>query len=174
VQLVAELDHLARDERRARDRLDDRQLAALDPPGNLHLALARQERHRPHLAQVHPDRIVGLVERARRQIELELLGALAGPVEHLLVAQVLLIGVDDLDPRAAEGVEEVVELVRRGDLRGQQLVHLVVEQVPLLLAERDELPHLVVPLLDREVRVVQAAGRTPARSGRFVSLGVAA
>ena len=38
-----------------------------------------------------------------------LLGALARPIERLLVAKVLLVGVDDLDARAAEGVEQVVE-----------------------------------------------------------------
>ena len=64
-------------ERRARDRLDDRELAALDAPRDLDLAFAREQRHRAHLAQVHADRVVGLVERARREVELELLGAFA-------------------------------------------------------------------------------------------------
>src|SRR5947209_17086234 len=43
-----------------------------------------------------------LVERARREIELELLGAFGRAVDRLLIAQVLLIGVDDFDPRAAD------------------------------------------------------------------------
>src|SRR5581483_3073361 len=42
VQRVAELDHLLGDERRARDRLDHRELAALDAPRDLDLALARE------------------------------------------------------------------------------------------------------------------------------------
>ena len=105
------------DERRARDRLDDGELAALDAPRDLDFAFAREQRHRAHLAQVHADRIVGLVERARRQIELELLGAFGRAVDRLVVPQVLLVGVDDLDAGAAEGVEEIVELVGRGDLR---------------------------------------------------------
>ena len=65
-----------------------------------------------HLAQVHADRVVGLVERARRQVELELLGPFRRPVDRLdVVAQVFLIGVDDLDAGAAERVEQIVELV---------------------------------------------------------------
>ena len=70
---------------------------------------------------------------------------------RLFVPQVLLIGVDDLDAGAAEGVEEVVELVRGGDLRRQQLVHLVVQEVALLLADGDELPYFVVFFFDRQM-----------------------
>ena len=147
-------------ERRARDRFDDRQLAALDAARDLDFALAREQRHRAHLAQVHADRVVGLVERARRQVELELLGPFRRAVDRLdVVAQVFLIGVDDLDARAAERVEQIVELVGRRDVGRQQLVDLVVEEVALLLADVDELPDLVVLLLDREVR----------RAGRYVS-----
>src|SRR5712691_10805082 len=91
--------------------------------------LAREQRDGAHLAQVHAHRIVGLVERARREIELELFRAFGGAVDRFVVAQVLLIGVDDLDARAAEGVEEIVELVRGGNLGRQQFVDLVVQQV---------------------------------------------
>ena len=98
--------------------------------------------------------VVGLVERARRQIQLELLGALARPVEQLVVA-VGLLGVDDFDAGAAERAEQVVQLVRRRDVGGQQLVDLVVEQVALFLADGDELPHLIVFFFDRQRRVLQ-------------------
>ena len=105
-------------ERRARDRFDDRQLAALDAARDLDFALAREQRHRAHLAQVHADRVVGLVERARREVELELLGPFRRAVDRLdVVAQVFLVGVDDLDARAAERVEQIVELVGRRDVR---------------------------------------------------------
>jgi hypothetical protein len=53
------------------------ELAALDALGDLDLALAGEQRHRAHLAQVHADRVVGLVERARREVELDLLAGLA-------------------------------------------------------------------------------------------------
>ena len=92
-----------------------------------------------HLAQIHADRVVGLVERAGREIEL---GAVLGAVAiEVLVAAVRLVGVDDLDARAAERVEQVVEVLRRGDLRREHLVDLVVEQVALLLADLNQLAY---------------------------------
>ncbi len=69
LELLAHLDDFLRDLRRARDRLDDRQLALLDALRDRDFALAREQRHRAHLAQVHADRVVRLVERARREVE---------------------------------------------------------------------------------------------------------
>ena len=141
--------HLLGDHRRARDRLDDRELAPLDALGDRHLALAGEQRHRAHLAQVHADRVVGLVERARRQVELELLAPSAVRSKRLLVPE-LLVRVEHLDAGAAERVEQVVQLLRRGDFGRQQLVDLVVEEVALLLADVDELPYLVVLVFNRQ------------------------
>ena len=87
------------------------------------------------------------------EIELELLGAFAGPVEQLVFA-VFLLGIDDLDARAAERAEQIIELVRRRDVGGQQLVDLVVEQVALFLADGDELLYLIVFFFDRQRRVL--------------------
>ena len=151
VQLVAELDDFLGDQRRAGDGLDHGQLAALDPPRDFHFALAREQRDGAHFAQVHADRIVGLVERARREIELQLLGAFARAIDDLVVPEVFLVRVDDLDAGAAERVEEVVELVGGGDLRRKQLVDLVVEQVAFLFADIDQLSNFVVLLLNRQV-----------------------
>ena len=164
VELIAELDDALGDERRPRNGLDDRELAALDAPRDFDFAFAREQGHGAHLAQVHAHRIVGLVQRARREVELHLLGAFGGPVDGLdVVAQVFLVGVDDFDAGAAERVEQVVELVGRGDFRREHLVHFVVEKVALLLADADELPDLVVSFLDREVLFVRV------RLARYVS-----
>ncbi len=150
MQLIAKQDHFFRDQGRTRNRLDDRQLAALDAPRDLDFALARQEWNRAHLSEVHPHRIVRLVEGTGRQIELDFLGALTRAVDRLVIAQILLVGVDDFDARAAECIEEVVEFLGRGDLGRQQLVHLVVEQVALLLADGDQLTDFVVFFFDRQ------------------------
>ena len=75
---------------------------------------------------------------------------------------VLLVRVDDLDAGAAERVEQVVELVGRGDLRRQQLVDLVVEQVALFLADGDELPYFVVFFFDRQRHVLLSSASCPA------------
>ena len=151
VQRVAQLDHLARDKRRARNRLDHRQLAALDASRDLDFAFAREQRHGAHLAQVHPDGIVGLVERSWREIELELFGAFSRAVDRLVVPHVLLVRIDHLDAGAAKRVEQVVELVGGGNLRRQELVHLVVQQVALFLADVDELPYFVVLFFNRHL-----------------------
>ena len=45
----------------ARNRFEDEQLPALDAFGDGHFALARQERHGAHFAQVHANRVVGLL-----------------------------------------------------------------------------------------------------------------
>ena len=87
-------------------------------------------------------------EGAGSEIEL---GFVAGAVAiEILVATVGLVGVDDFDAGAAERVEELVEILRRSDLRGEHLVHFVVEQVPLLLADIDELPYFVVFFFNRQ------------------------
>ena len=153
LELIAHRHDRAGDRRRAGDRLDDRELAALDALGDLDFALAGEEGHRAHLAQVHADRVVGLVERAGRQVELELLGPFAGAVEQLVFA-ILLFGIDDFDAGAAERAEQIVELVRRRDVGGQQLIDLVVEQVSLFLADGDELLHFIVFFFDRQRRVL--------------------
>ena len=58
--------------------------AALDALGDLHLALARQQRNGAHLAQVHADGIVGFVAKILYQIEVgEVFAFFAFPAEFL-------------------------------------------------------------------------------------------
>ncbi len=59
-ELVAEVDDLAHGDRAVQDRPEHHVLAVLDALGDLDLALAREERNAPHLAQVHPDWVVRL------------------------------------------------------------------------------------------------------------------
>ena len=123
-------------------------------PRSIRLAISTSpsrvsERDRAHLAQVHANGVVGLVERARREVELEFFCPLARPVEQLVFA-VGLLGIDDLDARAAERAEQIVQFVRRRDVSGQELVDFVVEQIALFFADGDELPHLVVFFFNRQ------------------------
>ena len=71
LQVFAESDDLAHHDRRPRDRLHHAHLAALDALGDLDLALAGQQGHRAHLAEVHADRVVGFFVGARGQVELD-------------------------------------------------------------------------------------------------------
>ncbi len=63
-----------------------------------------------------------------------------------------LIGVDHFDLHFAEDRHNVVDLVRRDDLRGQHVVHIVVGEIALLLAQIDELFHLLHVFLLHRLR----------------------
>ena len=150
LQLVAESDDGACDRRGPRQRLQHREPAAFDAPGNFHLPVPREQRHRAHLAQVHPDRVARLVDRAGREIELGLVAALRPSLQAFLFL-VLVLGLDDLYAGVAERVEQLVELLGRSDLGRKQVVDLVEEEITAFLADDDQLLDLVVALLDRQL-----------------------
>ena len=148
---IAHADDRLGDGRHARDRLDDRQLALLDALGDGDFALAREQRHGAHLAQVHADGIVRLVERARREVELRTFAFFA---LHPVALAVRLLGIDEVDAGGAEGGEQLFEVLRgRREIGRQQIADLVVEQVALLLADDDELTYFVELVFDRQGRV---------------------
>ncbi len=63
---VAVLEHLGQHELASRQRIENTLLTAFDAPGDADLALASQQGDGAHLAQIHADRIVRLLERIRR------------------------------------------------------------------------------------------------------------
>ena len=77
-EVFAEADDLADDDGRARDGLHDADLAALDALGDFDFALAGEQRNGAHLAEVHADGVVGLLEGAGREVELDVVGLFAG------------------------------------------------------------------------------------------------
>ena len=151
-QLIAHADHRLGDRGHARDRLDHRELAALDAAGDLDFAFAREQRHGAHLAQVHADGIVGLVERAGRQVEL---GAFAFraflALDAFAFELVALFRVNEVDAGAGKHREELFEILGvGGEVRGQQIVHFVVEEISLLLADDDQLPDFIKLIFKRD------------------------
>src|ERR1700688_1453425 len=68
-EVVSDRQQFLQNDRGARDRFEDEQLPALDALGDGHFALARQERHGAHFAQVHANRVVRLFEHSRREVE---------------------------------------------------------------------------------------------------------
>ena len=70
-QIFADAQQFFQNDRRARDRLEDEQLPALDALGNGNFALAREQRNGAHLAEIHADGIVRLLERARGEVQLD-------------------------------------------------------------------------------------------------------
>ncbi len=76
---------------------------------NLHFAFAREQRHRAHLAQVHANRIVGLVQRTRRQIELGLVRAVPA-IDAFAFELVALFRIDQVDAGGRKHREQFFEI----------------------------------------------------------------
>src|SRR5690606_21791700 len=75
-----------------------------------------------------------------------------------LVLPVLLLRLHHLDARVAERAEQIVQLLgRRRDVGGQHLADLVVQEVTLLLADRDQMADFVVLVFDGHVAVASPA-----------------
>ena len=100
----------AGERRRARDRPDHGELATLDALGDHHFAFTVEQGHRSHFAEIHTDRVVGLVNGGGGHRVLGVVAALAPPVDEFLFA-ILLFRVDDLDTGIPENAEEVVQVL---------------------------------------------------------------
>jgi hypothetical protein len=109
----------------------------LDPLGDGDLALARQQFHRAHLAQVHAHRVVGAVElfgaRCRPERDLARFGSPPPRWSPLLLVLGLFI-LDDVDAHLGEHRHHVLDLFGRDLIGRQNLVELVVGDVALLAA----------------------------------------
>ena len=99
----------------------------LDALGNFHLLLARQQRHLPHLLEIHPHRVVQDVQPRR----VVLLGVGLLDAVHFRL-------VHDLDFQRAQFGKNLVQLLRRDTVFRQRVVDVVVGQMALLLGEADE------------------------------------
>ncbi len=139
-QVFAQPRDLADHDGRARDCLHHAELPALDALGDLDFALAREQGDGAHLAQVHAHGVVGFFERSGRKIELYVLGLFAG-LGLVLVAPsaAVVVIAAELDALGVDGGEQVVEVVGRGDVAGQQVVDLAEGEVTLFLAYFDNL-----------------------------------
>src|SRR5262249_62164843 len=115
---------------RARAQPRDHGLAAgLDALGNRDLAFAREQLDRAHLAQVHPDRIVGALCRfgffhLGRPDDLLAAGLLLrGFLTRVLILFRLgFLRFDDIDAHFIEHRQNVLDLLRGNALRVQQLL----------------------------------------------------
>ena len=147
-QVFAETDDLANDDGRAGDGLHDAHLAALDTLGDLDLALAGEQGDGAHLAEVHADGVVGLLEGAWREIELYVLGLLAGFGLVLFAVAGELVAGEDVDSLGVDGSEKVIEIVGRSKVAWEEVVDLSEGQVALFFPCVDELVYVVFVLVD--------------------------
>ena len=147
-QVLSEREHLLDDDGRTRQGFEDVKLAALDAFGDFHFPFAREQRHGAHFAQVHADGVVGFVERPGGQVKIDIFGAFFGLdlialIEHKLLRRFDSRRFQDLDALAVQHRQQVIQLLGRMNVRREQVVHLVVEEIPLLFAQGDELANLV-------------------------------
>ena len=147
-QVFAEADDLANDDGRARDGLHDADLAALDALGDFDFALAGEQRNGAHLAQVHADGVVGLLEGSGREVELYVVGLFAGLGLVLVAVAGELVAGEDVDALGVDGGEQVIEIVGRGDVTGEEVVDLTEGEIALLFPGVDELVYVFFVLVD--------------------------
>ena len=152
LELPPKIDDLVDGDRRPRNGFQDIQLAPFNLLCNLHLPLPGEQGDRSHLPQVEPNRVVGLVQHARGQVQTGLLVGFSFKAE-LLRAGRFGVAVDDLNALGAKHGKHLVKLFRGGDVPGKQIVDLVIEQVTLLLAQVDQLLDLVVLVLEADTEV---------------------
>ena len=99
-----------------------------DALANLHLLLARQQRHLAHLPQIHPHRIIQNVVAAPFLLFVRL-----GPPAPLHLG-----GVDDLNLQGAQLGQDLVQVGGGDNVVGQGVVEVVMGQVALLLGQAQE------------------------------------
>ena len=151
VELVAPDDDGLEGERALAQAGDHRLAAGLDALGDGDFALARQQLHRAHFAQIHAHGIVGALGRLLglglgRHLLLDFdqlaalaLGLLVGLLALLLAFFGRLLGLDDVDAHLAEHGENVLDLLGIDLLGGQDRIDLVVGDVAALLGGADQL-----------------------------------
>src|SRR6266403_1776068 len=156
-QVVAHRDQFLDDDRRARDGLHHHELSAFDALRDGDFALARQQRHGAHLAQVHAYGIVCLFQRTRGQIEVAAafvgvrvvlddgvaISRLRGHFHGARGLRRRLVLVN-LNAVALKCSEEVIDLFRRMHLCRKRIVYFVVEQITALFAYGNELAYCIV------------------------------
>ena len=115
---------------------DHRLAAGLDALGDGDLALARQELDGAHLAQIHPDRIVGAVHRLGGTLDLhgQVFGGPLGLLGRLLGGLFIL---HDVDAHLGEHRHRVLDLLGGDLFGGKNLVQLVVSDIAALLGKLD-------------------------------------
>src|ERR1700733_5758580 len=133
-QVFAETDDLANDDGRARDGLHDAHLPTLDALGDFDFALAGKQGDGAHLAEVHADGVVGFFKGSGREVELYVVGLFAGFGLVFLAVSVDLVAGEDIYPLGVDGGAKVIEIVRRGDITGEEVVDLAEGEIPLFLA----------------------------------------
>ena len=117
-------------------------MAVFDPLRQRDLFLAREERHPAHVREIQSHDVAGRVGSARCQVGLVRVHARMVGTLSLERRRV------DVDAGIPTPAEQVVHLTRR-DIRGQEGIDLLAEEVALLLPEGNQLADRLVSLATR-------------------------
>ena len=146
VELAAPDDDRLEGQRGFAEARDHGLAAGLDALGDGDFALARQQLDRTHLAQIHAHRIVGAVGRLLGGLGGDGGGRALGDLGSLLLLLFLrvvglfhLVGLDDVDAHLVEHRHDVLDLLGRGGVRGENLVELVDGHIAALFRGLDHL-----------------------------------
>ncbi len=138
LQVLADSHDFANHDGRARQRFQHPQLPALDALGDLHFALAGEQRDRAHLAQVHAHRIVGFFQRAGGQVEFHVLARFQFGIELLVERAGDLGAFEDVNALRADGGQQVLKVIGRMQVVRDQVVDLVVREVTFFFSCIDQ------------------------------------
>ena len=149
-QVLAQRDDFVDDDGRARNGFENAVLPALDALGDFHLALAREQRHGAHLAQVHAHRIVGLLQRPGREVQINFFTGLK--FFGLVKAGRRRFGAfNDIDTLGANGGQKIVEIFRRVHVMRDEIIGLIVGEIALLFSRIDQLLNIVKFIVQSQV-----------------------
>src|SRR5258708_5326988 len=135
LQVVTQSKNFPDDNRRARERFEHAQLAALNSLGDFHFAFACEQRDSAHFAQVHAHRIIGFFERAALQVKFYVF-AFFNFFEFLFGRQAFA-GIQDVNALRANRGKQIVKIVRRMNVAGDEVVYLVISQVTFFFSRID-------------------------------------
>ena len=140
-QGVAQSNDLLHEAGGLRDRHHDRQVATFDPRRQRDFFFARQERHPFQVREIQPHDVLGRVGSVRCQVGLVRVLVRSSVVSPLSLKRRRV----DVDAGILTSAEQVVQFAR-GNVRGEEGLDLLAEEVSLLLPDGDQLADHVVSL----------------------------
>ena len=145
LEVLAHRQQFVNDNRRPRERFQHPQLPALDALGDFHFAFAREQRHRPHLAQIHADGVVGFFQSAGSEVEFDVLADFSFFFELLIErGGGKFRSLQHIDSLRTNGGQQIVQVLGRMHVVRDKVVDLVIGQISLLFTCVDQLFDIVV------------------------------
>src|SRR5262249_42466767 len=151
LQILADSQHFIDNDRRTRNRLQNAKLSALDSLRNLNFTFTGKQGNGSHLAQIHADGIVGFFQSAGSKVEFYVLAGLDVFEFVLEIGAWHLRSVEDVDTLRSNRSKQIIQIIRRMDVVGNEIVDLPVGEVPLLLACVDQFLNVVEFVVKRQM-----------------------